>query len=160
MYSIKVNISQQLLTLHDNDNTVVAQYPVSTSKYGIGNTSGSYKTPLGQHQICEKIGGGLEQDQVFIGREPKGRLVDLKSQGIELPEDIITARILRLQGMEEGLNQGDGIDSFERYIYIHGTADEKNISKPVSHGCIRMRNLDVISLYDKVDLNTDVLIEE
>ena len=160
MYSIKVNISKQLLTLHDDKNAIVAEYPVSTSKYGIGSEDGSYKTPLGHHQICEKIGEGKDLDEVFIGREPKGRLADLKSQEIDLPEDIITARILRLQGMEAGLNQGGGIDSFERYIYIHGTSDESNISKPVSHGCIRMRNIDVISLYDKVDLDTDVLIEE
>ena len=159
MYSIKVNISKQMLTLYDDNQQLVSEYPVSTSKYGIGNQEGSFKTPLGQHQICEKIGDSMSEDEVFIGRQPQGRLTELQAQGRELPADIITARILRLHGMQPGVNQGRGIDSYERYIYIHGTADEEHISEPVSHGCIRMRNQDVIDLYEKVRLNTNVWIE-
>ncbi|MDH5392064.1 MAG: L,D-transpeptidase [Gammaproteobacteria bacterium] len=160
MCSIKVNISKQQLRLYDRHNQLIAEYPVSTSKYGIGNQQGSFKTPLGHHQICEKIGDDEAMDEVFIGRKPQGRLSVLKQQSIDLPEDIITARILRLRGQQPGLNQGEGIDSFERYIYIHGTADEINISKPVSHGCIRMRNEDIVKLYAKVEVNTDVWIED
>ena len=160
MASIKVNISKQLLSLFDEDQVLIAEYPVSTSKYGIGNQNGSFQTPLGHHQVCEKIGENMAYDEVCIGREAQGRLADLKAQNRELPEDIIMARILRLSGMEQGINKGEGIDYFERYIYIHGTADEDNISQPVSHGCVRMRNNDIIDLYEKVSLNTDVWIED
>ena len=160
MSAIKVKIEKQLLQYFDRHNALVAEYPVSTSMYGVGSQNGSFKTPLGHHQICEKIGEKMSADEVFIGRQAQGRLSDLSSSGAKLPEDIITARILRLVGLEEGLNKGDGIDSFERYIYIHGTADEENIASPVSHGCVRMRNKDIIELFDKVDINTDVWIEE
>jgi len=160
MTAIKVNISKQLLQYFDQHDVLVAEYPVSTSMFGAGNESGSFKTPLGHHQICEKIGQQMPVDEVYIGRKPQGRLTDLTATGTHLPEDIITARILRLVGLEEGLNKGEGIDSFERYIYIHGTADEDNIASPVSHGCVRMRNNDIIELFDKVDVNTDVWIEE
>jgi len=160
MTAIKVNISKQLLQYFDQHNALVAEYPVSTSMFGAGNQSGSFKTPLGHHQICEKIGQKMPADEVFIGRQPQGRLSEIAGRGADLPEDTITARILRLTGLEEGVNKGDGIDSFERYIYIHGTADEDNIASPVSHGCVRMRNDDIIELFDKVDVNTDVWIEE
>lgn len=160
MTTIKVNVSDQLLRLYDEDNTLITEYPVSSSMYGVGNREGSFKTPLGHHLVCEKIGTGMPEDEVFIGRQPQGCLADLKARNIPLPDDVITARILRLAGKQAGINMGDGIDSFERYIYIHGTADVENISKPVSHGCIRMRNQDIIKLYEKVDLNTDVWIED
>jgi L,D-transpeptidase catalytic domain len=160
MISIKVNISKQLLSLFDEHQELIAEYPVSTSKYGIGNKNGSFQTPLGHHQICDMIGDNMPADEVYIGREAKGQLSDLRAQGSELPEDIITARILRLAGVEQGVNRGEGIDSFDRYIYIHGTADEANISHPASHGCVRMLNNDIIELYKKVELNTDVWIED
>ena len=163
MYSIIVNVSKQLLTLYDEkpdgQRIIVAEYPVSTSKFGTGNKEGSFKTPLGRHQITEKIGDGMAEDEVFIGRLAKGRISTLNKKGVALPEDIITARILRLSGMEAGVNHGEGVDSFDRYIYIHGTDDEVNISKPVSHGCVRMRNHDIMELYDQIEVNTDVLIE-
>lgn len=159
MTSIKVKISKQRLSLFDEQQTLLAEYPVSTSMYGAGNKEGSFQTPLGHHQVCEKIGESMAEDEVFIGRQPQGRLADLKAMGKELPDDIITARILRLSGMEEGINKGAGIDSYERYIYIHGTDDEVHISQPVSHGCVRMKNKDIIELFKKVDLNTDVWID-
>lgn len=160
MASIKVNISKQLLSLFNEHQELIAEYPVSTSKYGIGNKNGSFQTPLGHHQICEMIGDNMPVDEVYIGREAKGRLSDLREQASDLPEDIITARILRLAGLEPDINKGEGIDSLERYIYIHGTADEGNISHPASHGCVRMLNKDIIELYKKVELNTDVWIED
>lgn len=159
MTSIKVNISKQLLFLFDQQKKLLAEYPVSTSAFGSGNKDGSFQTPLGHHQICEKIGESMAEDEVFIGRQPQGRLVDLQTMGRPLPDDIITARILRLVGMEDDVNKGEGIDSYERYIYIHGTNDEEHISQPVSHGCVRMRNKDIIDLFKKVDLNADVWIE-
>lgn len=159
MNSIKVNISKQLLSLFDEHQQLISSYPISTSKFGVGNQNGSFKTPLGHHIICEKIGNDMSDDEVFIGRKPQGKLSELTAQGVSLPEDIITARILRLDGMEAGINKGEGIDSFERYIYIHGTADEARISQPVSHGCVRMRNRDIVELYEKVGQNADVWIE-
>lgn len=156
---IKVNISKQTLSLYDDQQQLVAQYPVSTSLYGAGNREGSFQTPLGHHQVCEKYGDGMAEDEVFIGRVAQGRLAELKQQAVSLPDDIITARILRLAGVEPGVNQGGEVDSYKRYIYIHGTADEATISMPVSHGCIRMRNQDIIELYDKVPLLHDVVIE-
>lgn len=158
MTYITVKIASQMLYLMDGDR-VISEYPVSTSAYGIGNRDGSFQTPLGHHRICEKIGDAMPADEVFIGRQPQGRLADLQRDGSPLPEDIITARILRLEGQEPGLNKGEGIDSYQRYIYIHGTADEARISQPVSHGCVRMKNRDIIELFDKVGLNTDVRIE-
>lgn len=160
MSSINVNISKQRLGVYDQQNQLVSEYPVSTSGYGIGNQQGSFQTPLGHHQICEKIGKNEALDEVFISRQPQGRLSVLKQQKAVLPDDIITARILRLRGMQLGVNQGQGIDSFERYIYIHGTSDEKNIGKAVSHGCIRMRNEDIAELFEKVEINCDVWIED
>ena len=160
MASIKVEISKQLLSLFDEQHVLISDYPVSTSMFGTGNKDGSFKTPLGHHQICEKIGDNKPFDEVYIGREARGQLAKLRAENTQLPEDIITSRILRLTGMEEGVNKGEGIDSFARYIYIHGTADEEKISSPVSHGCVRMRNNDIIELYEKVDLNTDVWIED
>lgn len=156
---IKISIQNQILSLYDDNGHLLKQYPVSTSKYGIGNRQGSYQTPLGRHRVCEKIGTDSPLDEVFIGREPKGLLSELQKQGAELPEDIITARILRLTGLEPELNQGGDVDSFHRYIYIHGTADEKNISTPASHGCIRMKNQDIAELYELIDVDSEVVIE-
>jgi len=159
MTTIKVKVSKQTLSLFNDQQQLIAEYPVSTSVFGIGNKDGSFQTPLGHHQICEKIGEAMAEDEVFIGRQPQGQLTNLNAEGKELPDDIITARILRLVGMEEGINKGQGIDSYDRYIYIHGTHDEEHISQPVSHGCVRMKNKDIIDLFKKVELNTDVWID-
>lgn len=144
----------------DASGNMLREYPVSTSRYGTGSENGSYKTPLGEHSIAQKIGAGCRINEVFIGREPQGELAALRRSGRPLPEDIITTRILWLKGMEPGINQGEGIDSYARYIYIHGTSDEENIGTPVSHGCVRMRNQDVMELFDDVDENCRVLIQE
>lgn len=135
-------------------------YPVSTSSYGPGNQNGSFKTPLGEHSIAQKIGDGCPVNEVFIGRQPQGVLDDIKSSDKVLSDDIITSRILRLQGEEPGVNQGADIDSYQRYIYIHGTPEEGKIGQPASHGCVRMRNQDVIDLYEQVDVHCRVLIQE
>ncbi len=155
-----VNISQQKLYALDAQNKLQCEYAISSSRFGTGNQNGSFKTPLGEHSIAQKIGAGCAADEVFIGRQPQGQLAELTKNGAALPEDIITARILRLQGLQDGLNKGEGIDSYERYIYIHGTADEAAIGHPASHGCIRMFNKDVIELYDLLDEGCRVSIEE
>ncbi len=156
---IIVDVSQQKLFALNPQQQVLFEYAVSTSRYGAGNQDGSFKTPLGEHSIAQKIGDGCASDEVFVGRQPQGLLSHLQASGTVLPEDIITARILRLQGLQPGINQGDGIDSYQRYIYIHGTADEASIGLPASHGCVRMRNDDVIELFDQVESGCRVTIQ-
>jgi len=160
MYSIRVNIGEQTLYLMNEQGDVEREYPVSTSKYGVGNESGSEKTPLGLHRIKDKIGGSMPINMVMVGREPKGLLQDCINEGMELPDDVITSRIMWLEGMEPGRNQGGYVDTYNRYIYIHGTSEENKIGTPASIGCIRMLNEDVIELYRLVDIGTEVLIEE
>ena len=132
---------------------------ISTSKYGVGNEEGSYKTPTGKHCVAEKIGADVSINEVFVGRKPQGVLDELKNTGTDLPEDIITSRIIWLKGLEPGFNQGGNVDSYERYIYIHGTDEEEKIGSPASHGCIRMRNDDVIDLFDQIEEGCEVILE-
>ena len=160
MNSIRINVGQQKLYLLNEAGEVVSEYPVSTSKYGTGSESGSEKTPLGLHRIKNKIGGAMPMNMVLVGREPKGMLEDCIRDGVELPDDVITSRIMWLEGMEPGRNQGGHVDTYNRYIYIHGTSEEDKIGTPASIGCIRMRNQDVVDLYRKVEIGTEVLIEE
>ena len=157
---IIVSIDEQQLYCIDHQNNVICDYPVSTSIYGIGSQNGSYKTPLGEHSIAQKTGSGCAINEVFVGRQPLGRLEQLIADGKPLPEDIITGRILWLQGQEPGLNQGDNIDSYKRYIYIHGTPEEDKIGSAASHGCVRMRNKDIVELFDLVDEGCKVIIQE
>ena len=160
MYSIRVNVGEQKLYLFNEEGVVEREYPVSTSKYGVGNENSSEKTPLGLHRIKDKIGGAMPINMVMVGREPMGLLDDCIAQGMELPDDVITSRIMWLEGMEPGRNQGGYMDTYNRYIYIHGTSEEDRIGTPASIGCIRMLNQDVIDLYRLVDIGTEVLIEE
>ena len=157
---IRINISQQKLSLLDEEGKLIHKYPVSTSKYGTGSENGSEKTPLGLHRIKNKIGGAMPMNMVLVGREPKGMLEDCIRDGVELPDDVTTSRIMWLEGMEPGRNQGGYVDTYNRYIYIHGTSDEDKIGTPASIGCIRMLNKDVVELYRLVDVGTEVLIEE
>jgi len=160
MYSIRINVAEQKLYLLNEQGVAERDFPVSTSKYGVGNENGSEKTPLGLHRIKDKIGGSMPINMVMVGREPKGLLQDCIDQGIELPDDVITSRIMWLVGMEPGRNQGGYVDTYNRYIYIHGTSEESKIGTPASIGCIRMYNQDVIDLYRLVEIGTEVLIEE
>ncbi|MBU0503678.1 MAG: L,D-transpeptidase [Candidatus Omnitrophota bacterium] len=141
---IIVRISQQKLYLFSRGQ-VIKTYPISTSKYGIGNKSGSNKTPIGLHQIVSKIGRDASLGSIFKRRRNTGKRASLRGGG-----DLITTRILRLAGFEKGINKGKGIDSFARCIYIHGTPGEDLIGTPASHGCIRMKNRDIIELFDLV----------
>ena len=152
---ILVDISEQKLYLYNNGQ-LIKQYPISTSKYGIGNTAGSNKTPLGRHRIKTKIGDDAPKYSIFIGRKDSGKLANMN----EGRDDLVTSRIMWLEGLEAGKNSGKGIDSYQRYIYIHGTAEEDAIGTPASHGCIRMYNEDVIDLYPRVDEGTLVTIQE
>ena len=160
MNSIKINITDQSLSLFDEDNTLLHQYAVSTSKYGAGNENGSEKTPLGLHRIKDKLGGAMPVNEVYIGRVPHGNLDECKARGVDLPDDVIMSRIMWLDGMEPGKNKGGYVDTYERYIYIHGTNHEEKIGTPTSIGCIRMCNDDIVELFRLVESGSEVLIEE
>jgi len=158
--SIAINVTQQQLRLLDEDGNLLQQYPVSTSKYGAGSENGSEKTPLGLHRIKDKLGGAMPVNEVYIGRVPHGNLEECQQRGVDLPDDVIMSRIMWLEGMEPGRNRGGYVDTYQRYIYIHGTNHEDSIGTPASIGCIRMRNDDVVDLFRQVEVGSEVLIEE
>ena len=133
-------------------------YKISTSKYGVGNQKGSNKTPLGLHKIKEKHGHDVPINGRMIGRVFYGQIAKIFLDSTISKTDDITSRILWLEGLEDGINKGDNIDSYQRYIYIHGTSEEGRIGVPSSHGCIRMKNKDVIDLFKEVSIGTFVLI--
>jgi UDP-N-acetylmuramate-alanine ligase len=149
-----VSIETQTLLVCSND-TIVEQYGCSTSRFGIGNRENSLKTPLGLHRIREKFGNGAPAGRVFRDREDTGENWDHCQNG----DNLILTRILRLEGLESGINRGPGVDSYERYIYIHGTGREDSIGIPLSHGCVCLRNLDVIRLFERVKEGTLVYID-
>ncbi len=149
-----VSVKKQQL-FYVNKGVVLSCYIISTSRYGIGNQEGSFKTPLGIHRITEKIGAGTPAGRIF--RDRKDTEVDWH-EGID-QENLILTRILRLEGMELGFNRGGSVDSFDRYIYIHGTNKEEMIGTPLSHGCVCMKNSDIISLFDQVKEGTLVFID-
>ncbi|MFC1898578.1 L,D-transpeptidase [Candidatus Cloacimonadota bacterium] len=153
---IIINISKQKMQLLKNDE-ILREYTISTSRFGIGNKAGSCKTPLGKHKICEKIGKNAPIGAIFKARKPTGEIADLELDDT-YNEDLITTRIITLNGIEEGLNKGSGIDSNKRYIWIHGTAEESKIGKPASHGCIRMKNQDIVEFFDSVRVGMEIEI--
>ena len=153
---ILINIDQQKLFFKTRFRTI--SFSISSSALGIRNQMKSFQTPLGEHIVAEKIGEDLPLGAVLKGRKwTKEVIVPIKDV-IDIPEDVITSRILWLDGVEQGINKGGDVDSKERFIYIHGTAEEGLIGKPASLGCIRMKNKDVIKLFNRVKENTKVLI--
>jgi len=156
-YKIDIDISQQRLYLKQNDD-LIKSYPISSSKYGEGSTENSNMTPLGLHVIKEKIGTDVPINTLFISRINTKRTVNIENSRNKTKDDHITSRILWLDGLEEGKNKGQGVDSYSRYIYIHGTHEEGLIGEKASHGCIRMLNNDVIDLYNYVNIGTEVYI--
>ncbi|MGH0030665.1 MAG: L,D-transpeptidase family protein [Myxococcota bacterium] len=156
---IVVQVGPQQLELWDGDERL-AVYPVSTSARGTGERDGSEQTPRGRHRVCRKIGAGCPPRSVFVAREPTGEVCTPERFAADPERDWILTRILWLDGQEEGRNRGAGVDSRERFVYIHGTPDEASIGRPASHGCIRMRNDDVIELFDRVEVDTPVEIVE
>jgi len=151
---IIILISEQRL-YHRRRTGVWYAYPVSTSDRGIGNKRDSFKTPIGKHRICARIGDGLPKYSVFISRQPAGIL----NPNTDNPnQDWILSRILWLEGMELGVNRRGLVDTKSRYIYIHGTHNEDRIGTPCSHGCIRMRNHDILDLFEHVCMRERVLI--
>ncbi len=155
---ILVDISQQRLFLLDNGGDLVISYPISSSSYGEGQIENSYKTPLGNHIIKEKIGADAPKNTIFKERINTNKFAEISHDRFDSDEDHVTSRILWLEGTEEGFNKGGNVDSFYRYIYIHGTPEEGLIGEKASHGCIRMFNQDVIELFNLVEKGTKVNI--
>jgi lipoprotein-anchoring transpeptidase ErfK/SrfK len=154
---IYVGVERQKLFVFQ-ENKVVKTYEISTSKYGAGSKSGSEQTPIGLHCVKSKHGHDVPVGGVFQSKKFTGKIVPIETAPIGTGRDEITTRVISLAGMEPGVNKGGVLDSYERNIYIHGTAEEGLIGKPASHGCIRMRNLEVIELFDIVKEGMPVLI--
>ena len=157
---IEISIQHQTLTLFDNFGGVKAKYSVSTAANGVGCEKDSGCTPLGNHIIRAKIGAGAEPNTVFVGRRPTGEICKPEVMAQYPNRDWILTRILWLSGTEVGKNRLGNVDTMQRYIYIHGTPDSTEMSKIGSHGCVRMRNVVVIALFDWVEAGTPVLISE
>ena len=137
---------------------LLRQYPVSTAANGPGEQNGSYCTPRGRHRIAEKIGAGMPMNAAFKSREWTGEIWTPELDSQNPGRDWILTRILWLDGLEPGKNKGGTKDTYNRYIYIHGTHEEHKIGTPASHGCIRMKNADVADLFDLVAVGTEVRI--
>ncbi len=153
---VYVDIDTQTLFFF-KDKELVVNYSISTAKNGLGNQQNSYKTPRGFHQVIEKIGANQPLNMMFNARQATAELAKI-DQPHYTEQDTITSRILWLSGLEEGVNLSGNVDTKSRYIYIHGTADEAHLGQPLSHGCVRMKNTDIIELFDMVEENTIVLL--
>jgi lipoprotein-anchoring transpeptidase ErfK/SrfK len=145
---LRISVPEQKLALYQKG-VRIREYPVSTSKFGLGDRPNSNRTPLGKMEVAQKIGGGAPAGAVFKDRRWTGEIIRPDSPG----RDPIVSRILWLRGTETW-NRG----AFSRYIYIHGTAEERNVGRPVSYGCVRMRSRDIIALYEIVGAGADVYI--
>ena len=147
--NIHISIRDQRLTLKDGE-TPIRAYPISTSRFGIGTEEGSMKTPTGQFRVAEKIGGEMPGETVFRNRVALG-----PDDPLPPTEDLVMSRILWLDGLDE-----HNANTRDRFIYIHGTKHKDKIGNPASHGCVRMRNSDVVELFELVDEGARVTIEE
>lgn len=155
--AIVISIAHQQLQLF-NQGQLVQTYPISTALKGSGNRKGSYQTPLGRHYVRAKIGAGQAPNTVFIGRRPSGEIYSPELAQHAPERDWILTRILWLCGCQVGFNRLGEVDTMQRYIYIHGTPDSEPMGVPLSHGCIRMRNRDIIELFEQVECGTMVEI--
>lgn len=156
---IEVSIADQRLRLYEEDK-IVMDVLISTASKGAGEMRGSEQTPRGWHTIRAKIGAGVPVNTVFKGRRPTGEIYTSELGSAQPGRDWMLTRILWLSGLERGMNRLGLVDTMRRYIYIHGTPDEEPMGIPASHGCIRMRNEDVVELFDRVPVGTPILISE
>ncbi len=154
---IDIDINKQELSLLQGE-TLLASYAISTAKNGVGQQNGSECTPSGWHTIRAKIGLAAEVNTVFVGRRNSGEIFSEELRASNPERDWILTRIMWLSGLEQGKNKGGEVDTMRRYIYIHGCPDSDSFSKPSSHGCVKMRNEDIIELFDSVETGTRVLI--
>lgn len=157
---IRIDIGRQCLELFGVDGACIRRFAVSTARNGAGEQTGSQRTPRGRHRIRARIGDGLPYGTVFRGRRPTGEYWTPAFAAEHPGRDWILSRILWLCGEEPGRNRLGAVDSMRRYIYIHGTGDDQPMGVPLSHGCVRMRNRDIIELFDLVAVGTKVEICE
>ena len=150
VHRIRVVVDEQRMEVFRKEE-LLASFDVSTSKFGVGDRPGSNCTPLGRMAVARKIGGGQPQGMKFKDRTPTGEIVPVNAPG----RDPIVTRILWLRGCEERNR-----NAFDRYIYIHGTPEERKLGEPASYGCIRMRSRDIVWLYDTVGVGARVDVEE
>lgn len=154
---IYVAIKRQKLYFIKADR-VQSSYSISTSKFGTGFLLNSEQTPLGLHRISHKTGDKTPLGGIIKGVDFTGKMAKIETEPVETGKDEVTTRAIRLEGFEPGINKGGKKDSFNREIYIHGTPEEGLIGTPASHGCVRMKNLDIIELFNSVKEGTFVVI--
>jgi L,D-transpeptidase YbiS len=159
MLRLEISIAEQTLRLLQ-DGQCLRSYAVSTAAKGAGEQNGSFCTPRGRHHIRLKIGADCPPNTVFVGRRPTGETYTAELHAAHPHRDWILTRILWLTGEQPGFNRGGSVDTLRRYIYIHGTPDSTHMGQPGSHGCVRMRNADLIELFDLVEAGTPVDITE
>ena len=159
MQTILISASKQSLLLREN-NQQIAEYSISTSKYGLGESNGSYQTPRGRHTVRAMIGEGLPLNAVYVGRRFTGEIYSAELSEAFPNRDWVLTRIIWLCGCEKGKNRLGQRDSMRRYIYIHGTPDSEPMGVPASHGCIRMRNVEVTDLYNRISHGCAVIISD
>jgi lipoprotein-anchoring transpeptidase ErfK/SrfK len=157
MNHIRVSVVHQALYLSDGGEE--RSYPISTAANGVGCEAGSFQTPRGLHRVRLKIGEGCPPQTVFVRRRPTGEVFSQELRDRWPNRDWILSRILWLDGLVVGLNRRGSVDTLRRHIYIHGTADEHRLGEPVSHGCIRMGNSDVIDLCSRISIGCLVTVE-
>lgn len=158
MPRIEINISSQYIDYYDDNEILSMRYSVSTSRNGPGEREGSFCTPRGRHIVRARIGAGQPVNTVFVGRRPTGEIYT-PELGRKFPDrDWILTRILWLSGCQPGFNRLGQVDTMRRYVYIHGSPDSVEMGKPGSIGCIRMRNADILDLFERVSPGTPVEI--
>ena len=157
---IRVDLGRQCLELFGTDGACIRRYAVSTGERGAGERSGSLCTPRGRHRIRARIGAGAPAGAVFRGRRPTGEVWTAEFAAAHPGRDWILSRILWLCGEEPGRNRGGEVDTMRRYIYLHGTGDDQPMGVARSHGCVRMRNRDIVELFELVPAGTVVEIVE
>lgn len=159
-HNIIVNVAHQTLLVKNKNDEIIFEKKIATAKNGVGEVFGSEQTPRGKHIIRAKIGQGSKENTVFVARRATGEIYSPELKKLHPQRDWILTRILWLSGQEIGKNRLGKKDTMRRYIYIHGAPEEDEMGIPSSHGCIKMRNADVIELYDMVDYGTPVNILE
>jgi lipoprotein-anchoring transpeptidase ErfK/SrfK len=147
---IEIDVPTQSLMLKDAQGRILMQTRISTARNGVGEENGSEKTPRGAHYIRARIGAGLPADAVLVSRRPTGEIYSPSLRAAFPNRDWILTRILWLCGLEPGKNRLGDVDTMRRYIYIHGCPDEDPMGVPGSHGCVKMRNNEIIELFDRV----------
>ena len=157
---IEISVAAQSLKLFDDEGLLLREYMISSAAKGVGEQAGSYQTPRGRHRIRARIGESLPLGAVLRGRRPTGEICTPELMAAQPDRDWILTRILWLCGEEPGKNRGGQVDTMRRYVYIHGTPESAVLGVPGSHGCIRMRNTDMVDLFDRVPVGTPVLISE